>query len=174
MNEQSGGDIMTSGDLSDAIAAQSVGGGGGNGGAAGGLIGIGGMGGSSGSGSTVTVDNAATLMTTGETADGIFAESVGGGGGNGGGTALAVIAIGGSGGSSGNGGDVVVDNAASGIIDVTGDQSDGVFAQSVGGGGGQGGSNGSSDVDLGLFRFRRMSPWAAVAGPAVPRAMAAR
>jgi len=38
---------------------------------------------SSGAGSTVTVDNAATLMTTGETAEGIFVES-GGGGGHGG------------------------------------------------------------------------------------------
>jgi hypothetical protein len=48
------------------------------------------------------------------------------------------VAVGGDGGSGGNGGKVTVENA--GVMHTTGPNSDGVFAQSVGGSGGSGGS----------------------------------
>ncbi len=88
------GGILTSGNYSDGIFAQSVGGGGGNAGNAlangsGGNISvnvaIGGNGGGGGNGGTVTVDNGAgAILTKGANAAGIFAQSVGGGGGTGG------------------------------------------------------------------------------------------
>ena len=93
-NIYGGGAILTYGDGSAGIIAQSVGGGGGNGGHAvadgsGGSItvniGVGGTGGAGGSGGAVLVDNGTgAILTTGANADGIFAQSVGGGGGVGG------------------------------------------------------------------------------------------
>jgi hypothetical protein len=145
-------EIQTSGTGSTAIFAQSVGGGGGNGGFAvaagigGGAIsvGLGGKGNSGGNGAAVNVTNADNLLTQGNMADGIFAQSVGGGGGNGGFAAAAsggVIgvsaAIGGGGAGGGNSGAVSVTNA--GTIITDGSLSYGIDAQSVGGGGGNGG-----------------------------------
>ena len=68
------------------VFAQSVGGGGGSGGNSGGAISFGGSGGSGGTGGGVTAYNRADaeILTTGDAAYGIFAQSVGGGGGNGG------------------------------------------------------------------------------------------
>ncbi len=87
--------ITTRGDESHAIFAQSVGGGGGSGGfsVSGGIssqsgtvgLSIGGFGDGGGNANNVTVSSAnATLMTGGDRAHGIFAQSLGGGGGNGG------------------------------------------------------------------------------------------
>ncbi|TLU87805.1 MAG: hypothetical protein FDX21_03015 [Chlorobium sp.] len=150
--------ITTTGYGSTAIFAQSVGGGGGNGGSAGGLISLGGgprswipgeVTASAGNGGTVSVSNDATLHTTGGNADGIEAQSIGGGGGNGGSSGLSGIAVGGKGGASGDGGDVTVTNSATAKIVTEGAASDGIFAQSVGGGGGNGGGTGLGVVTIG-------------------------
>ena len=140
----------------DAILAQSIGGGGGNGGGTsaqnsvtipvvnitiggGALIAYGAAGGSAGAGGLVMVDNSAYLTTYGDRANGIEAQSIGGGGGEGG-VAVGLIAIGGAGGSSGDGGEVDVTNEANGqVITTWGVMSNGIFAQSIGGGGGDGG-----------------------------------
>jgi hypothetical protein len=133
-----GGDILTTGTVNDdGIFAQSVGAGGGQAGSGSGFVDIGGNGGSSGFGGTVTANNAANIQTAGLFSDGIAIQSIGGGGGTGGGGALSLVAIGGSGGSSGVGGAVLATN--SGDILTTGDESNAVSAQSVGGGGGRGG-----------------------------------
>jgi hypothetical protein len=150
--------IDTSGDRAKGIFAQSIGGGGGNGGfsvqASGGYVGalsasVGGRGGFGGIGNRVEIDATTDITTGGFDADGILAQSVGGGGGNGGfamsfafsggdvGAGAVGAAIGGAGGTGGNGG--VVDIDAGGSITTTGEQSDGLIAQSIGGGGGNGG-----------------------------------
>ena len=166
--------IETEGDLAHGILAQSIGGGGGAGGfsMAGSLalsqeskqisVAIGGDGGGGGSGSNVLVFNSGSIVTLGERANGIFAQSVGGGGGDGGeakvmnkslgmvftnsgaagtndkGWSLSIaIGAGGNGGSAGNGGVVAVTNLGS--ISTGGSNSIGILAQSVGGGGGSGG-----------------------------------
>ncbi|WP_119389810.1 autotransporter outer membrane beta-barrel domain-containing protein [Taklimakanibacter lacteus] len=131
-----GGSITTSGSSSSAVFAQSVGGGGGAGGVGGGLVGFGGAGTVGGNGGTVLVTNSVALTTNGVQSAGIFAQSVGGSGGSGA-PAGGAFAIGGSGGPGGNGSGVTVNS--SGPITTQLEQSDGIFAQSVGGGGGSGG-----------------------------------
>ena len=148
------GTIDTSGAGAAGVFAQSVGGGGGNGGSAlAGSIGlasvattVGGRGGAGNFGGVVDILNAGVITTRGNNSAGVFAQSVGGGGGSGGdATSLALagpvavaVAVGGSGGSGGNGGNVLVRNE--GRIEAQGPNSDGVFAQSIGGSGGSGGS----------------------------------
>lgn len=97
---------------------------------------------------------AGTLLTFGDGAHGVLAQSVGGGGGNGGignsdaytqGGVAAVkanIELGGKGGTGGNGGDVKVHNFAGHTVQTQGSGSKGIVAQSIGGGGGnsQGGT----------------------------------
>ena len=142
----------------DGILAQSIGGGGGNGSSVLSLnvaapapgstlvgLNIGGSGGEGNIGGTVIVENSGTIVTYGEDAHGIFAQSIGGGGGNGG-IALAVngvlasngtapvLAIGGFGGDGGNGGNVTATNT--GVIQTSGKNAYGILAQSIGGGGG--------------------------------------
>ncbi|WP_409413325.1 hypothetical protein [Altererythrobacter sp. MF3-039] len=174
VNITQGGTILTTGDFSTGIVAQSVGGGGGNGGLAAGAsafvgVAVGGKGGGGGDGGIVTVTHATqdrvidgvtrTLLpvvhTTGNFSTGVFAQSVGGGGGNGGAaiqTTLGLfgsvsVAVGGSGGSGGKGGTVnILDE---GIILTDGAFSHGLFAQSVGGGGGNGGNAVSISGSLG-------------------------
>ena len=138
---------------------------GGIGGAASFNMAVGGSGGDGGSAGQVILDNSGDITAWGDTSHAIMAQSTGGGGGNGGMSITASItaltkgvsaglSIGGSGGKGGKGGDVyvgytVVDpvtrnlatKAATGTLTTHGDKSDGVFAQSVGGGGGQGGSS---------------------------------
>ena len=158
-------DYATSGDDSDAILAQSIGGGGGNGGSA--LaqteaIGVpdlpslsistavGGNGGSAGNGASVAVTNAGQVATTGDDSVGILAQSLGGGGGNGGdGGALARaigasaanvkigVSVGGNGGGGGDGGVVTVMN--NGGVQTAGADAAAIMAQSIGGGGGTAG-----------------------------------
>lgn len=160
--------IITAGDFAHGILAMSVGGGGGNGsdvftfnspgfsssGSASYMgISIGGSGGTGGTGGLVDVLNEGLIQTYGGQAHGIIAQSIGGGGGNGGmaitgdlafgsgssgnsGTSLEV-SIGGFGGDGNAGGNVNVTNT--GTIDVRGEKSFGILAQSVGGGGGDGG-----------------------------------
>ena len=152
------GMIITEGDGAYGIFAQSLGGGGGNGSSVLSLTGMrsgadsgaftfsyGGTGGSGNSAGTVIVDNRGVIDTAGDSAHGIFAQSLGGGGGNGG-MAIAgnmiigasgntpLITIGGFGGSGGDGGPVTVTN--SGSITTRGAGAHGIQAQSIGGGGG--------------------------------------
>ena len=141
---QNSGGIVTAGDHSNAILAQSVGGGGGNGAGSGGAFSFGGSGSSGGSGGRVEVLNNGTLLTGGTFADGILAQSIGGGGGSGGGSG-GMVSFGGSGSATGNGGDVAIVNQ--GAVTTTGDYASALHAQSIGGGGGNGGGSG------GLFSF---------------------
>lgn len=152
VNVQNWAAIQTKGALSAGIFTQSIGGGGGNGGFAGSLaiggtsasVSLGGSGGSGGRAGRVDVDNFGTIDTSGANAAGIFGQSVGGGGGNGGsafagsiGLASVSTTVGGGGGAGNYGG--VVDILNTGVITTRGNNSAGVFAQSVGGGGGSGG-----------------------------------
>jgi hypothetical protein len=153
--------IWTLGDSARGIFAQSVSDGGGSGGTAktdgdflkkAGADGqtfnitLGGDGGGGGDSTTVTVNNGGAIMTLGDTADAIFAQSIGGGGGLGGhastqgasGHSTANLTVGGSSGTPSNGGTVTVTNT--GIIMTRGGNSAGIFAQSVGGGGGKAGT----------------------------------
>ncbi|MBC2886317.1 autotransporter outer membrane beta-barrel domain-containing protein [Ochrobactrum sp. CM-21-5] len=162
-----GARIITDGNESHGIFAQSIGGGGGNGGEVlsvtvtkpsstanseqGLQLGIGGSGADGGTGGAVDVVNDGLIVTRGDKAHGILAQSIGGGGGNGGYSVTGSLAlqkgtesnpsvalnIGGSGGSGNAAGAVTVTNT--GEINVSGSQSYGVLAQSVGGGGGNGG-----------------------------------
>ncbi len=158
-----GGTITTSGDASIGIAAQSIGGGGGNGGFAGTFaagptsasVGIGGSGAAGGAAGQVDVNNFGAILTGGDNAIGIFAQSVGGGGGNGGsalsgsaGVFTASTSVGGGGGAGNNGGLVNVINE--GLISTLGANAAGVFAQSIGGGGGNGGNAVSTSIAGGV------------------------
>ncbi|WP_428928017.1 hypothetical protein [Marinibacterium sp. SX1] len=157
------GTIRTSGYQSYGIYAQSTGGDGGTGGAvyaatvnvgADGTLSldvtVGGDGGDSGTGGAVLVENldGADITTEGHYSDAIYAQSVGGNGGNGGGSYAfyaaattganlsSTISVGGSGGTGATGGDVGVLNAAD--LYTSGGNSNGIFAQSIGGNGGAG------------------------------------
>lgn len=153
--------LWTMGDSADGVFAQSVGGGGGSGGTSketdkflgggngsGGSVSeeVGGTGGSGGTGGAVTVINEGNIMTMGDSANGIFAQSIGGGGGLGtGGTSKDsagkisnTVTTSGGAASSADGGTVTVTNSAT-IVTWGGDAA-GIYAQSVGGGGGKAGS----------------------------------
>ncbi|MFA5703623.1 MAG: autotransporter outer membrane beta-barrel domain-containing protein [Advenella sp.] len=159
------GSLLTSGQESTALMAQSIGGGGGIGGSASALsiggfpagtsgeqvtsvIAIGGKGGSGNVGGLVQLDNSGMIRTTGNDASGVSLQSIGGGGGMGGGATASTIeiprgdtltlkvAIGGSGGNGNAGGAVNFKN--SGSIQTAGQLSSGVSLQSIGGGGGDG------------------------------------
>ncbi|MBB3694915.1 autotransporter outer membrane beta-barrel domain-containing protein [Sphingomonas sp. BK580] len=156
------GIIQTEGDQSIGALAQSIGGGGGAGGSAlaitiGSVLtsatAIGGTGGVGGNGDLAQIYNLGQVVTTGNNAIGLVAQSVGGGGGNAGSSlaeAFAVnppdspiptftldLAIGGKGGAGGYGGVVRLYNTH--LIATQGAQAFGVLAQSIGGGGGNGG-----------------------------------
>lgn len=143
------GYILTAGDLSHGILAQSIGGGGGQGGVAyasgtnkTNLSGtLGGKGGSGNVGGYVEVSHSGTIQTYGEASYGVFAQSVGGGGGNGVGALssdnkklVLNFTAGGNGGTGANGGNVKVLNY--GTTRTQGDEAHAIVAQSVGGGGG--------------------------------------
>ncbi|MBR9824543.1 MAG: hypothetical protein GYB36_01925 [Alphaproteobacteria bacterium] len=142
----SGGSIYTEGVGSDGIFAQSIGGGGGAGSSTGGVFALGGSGSGGGNGGIVYVSNAGSIITLGNYARGIFAQSVGGGGGSGGdGGGLA--AIGGSGGTASAASTVTVINT--GTITTGGNLASAIQAQSIGGGGGDGGSTGGVFLTIG-------------------------
>jgi hypothetical protein len=166
--------VSTSGNLTSTgygaagIVAQSAGGSGGNGATAGAVFGAkAGGGGVGGDGNMVFVtansspSEYALISTSGDDADGIIAQSIGGGGGNGGSLSVgsfagAAVAIGGRGETGGNGSTVAVnigsvdpDTGAvspGAIVSTNGLRSAGIVAQSVGGGGGNGGSAYSTAV----------------------------
>src|SRR5690606_38512696 len=103
-----------------------------------GVIALGGNGGAGGAGGAVTVSGSPAVTTTGNSAIGVIAQSIGGGGGTAG-SASGLFAVGGSVSDSQNNSAGTV-NVAVGTVSTQGDGSIGVLAQSVGGGGGSGGS----------------------------------
>lgn len=159
------GGISTNGAQSPGVVAQSIGGGGGTGGSAQSYnIGVlftdatavGGTGGSGGNGYAVKLESSLDITTTGNDSPDMLAQSIGGGGGDAG-SALtrtetlpadempsisittSVGGTGGKGGSGGNNGGTQVQN--DGAIETSGDGSDGIVAQAIGGGGGNGGGS---------------------------------
>ena len=143
-------EILTNGDTSKAIIAQSVGGGGGIGGdsdeiAVGASVAIGGNGGFGGNGAAVGVTiGASTILGTlsEQGGGGVLAQSIGGAGGSGGtatskGVGFFALTIGGGGGTGGTASTATIDSA--GLVTTWGDNAAGLQAQSVGGGGGNGG-----------------------------------
>ncbi len=144
--------IVTSGDRSTGILAQSIGGGGGTGGlsAAQGIgsagaisLSLGSGDASGGNGGSVSVTTASGIVTSGDDSAGILAQSVGNGGGFGGidvsgdlaGASSMTAALGASGTGNGDGGDLSLISTGSAIT-TSGDRSHGILAQSIGGGGG--------------------------------------
>ncbi len=144
----SSGAIATLGDAADGLLAQSIGGGGGRGGL--GDVGaiaslkLGGTG-DAGNGSQVTVTNSGGVATSGLSAKGIIAQSIGGGGGVGLAANFGTVVLGGSGSNSGSGGSVSVTNSAT-LVGTNGDTADALFAQSIGGGGGVATTVGTSSM----------------------------
>lgn len=137
------GKVTTTGLLSNAIFAQSIGGGGGYGGSSKGWFSVGGDGGGGGNAGTVTVTNSGTTVKTKRTtpqpstprASAAAAARAALSG------AIAPflsVAVGGNGAQGGTGNVVTVDSLAGEIL-TSGDRSYGIFAQSIGGGGGDGG-----------------------------------
>lgn len=167
--------LLTTGESAAGMLVQSVGGGGGAGGTGDGqakstggdttistTLTMGGTGGSGGDGYGATANNTGgSIITLGDGAFGIGAQSIGGGGGAGGGAAgsakgayaatVTMGANGGKGGSTyhidGNGneiGGVTVHNDATSTVVTFGADANGIVAQSIGGGGGIGGKAGSN------------------------------
>ncbi|WP_246739674.1 autotransporter outer membrane beta-barrel domain-containing protein [Martelella sp. HB161492] len=157
--------VQTSGDYADGLVVQSIGGGGGNAGTGSGStkaskgiktaalnISMGADGGAGGYGGTVNVGldaTAAKVTTAGHVSRGIFAQSIGGGGGASSGSGgmgdadwALTIGLGAKGSDGGDGGAVNV--WSNGTIITSGDWSDAILAQSIGGGGGAAGSGKSS------------------------------
>ncbi len=156
------GTITTTGLGANALYGQSVAGAGGDAGSSGGFVALGSDGGSGAqaacaadpsqclNGGMITVTNEGALITQGDTATAIFAQSIGGGGGNGG-SSSGVFSFGGSGGAGGNGGVVNVTNTSTGDIEVSGSNGAmGIFAESIGGGGGNGGDALSAGTSLNM------------------------
>jgi hypothetical protein len=159
---QNDGLIITSGESADGMLAQSIGGSGGQGGTGDAKtsgssddadiklsVAVGGAGGGGGSGGGVSANNTAAIITLGDGAIGVGAQSIGGGGGRAGGagastsgTYQAQVTVGGNGGSGGTASAVTVNN--SGTIVTFGADAPGIHAQSVGGSGGIGGKGSSS------------------------------
>ncbi|MDF2231484.1 autotransporter outer membrane beta-barrel domain-containing protein [Albimonas sp. CAU 1670] len=166
------GTLTTAGEFSYGVLAQSVGGGGGDGGASFDLSvgvppsGVGGNGGVGGGGGAVTLNNVGlggafipgaplpVVVTGGDNAHGVIAQSIGGGGGaggnaDGGGASIDSMQIAGGAQSGGNGGATTIDFIG-GWVTTTGSHAIGLLSQSVGGGGGSGGSAFSFDASLGF------------------------
>ena len=103
------GDIVTDGEGSHGVLAQSIGGTGGDGGSAGGIVALGGDGSEGGNGGfvKVTTDAGSRIETLEIASHGILAESIGGGGGNGG-VGGGIVGIGAEGDGGGDGGGVSI------------------------------------------------------------------
>ena len=172
------GSLVTEGNGSIGVIAQSIGGGGGNGGSAAtdminlfppvpdvpnytfeATVSIGGNSGNGGNGGEVNFTNSGAIVTNGTGAWGALIQSIGGGGGNGGDAdafSLAIqtpalssnTTIGGSGGTGGTGGNVIFRNVKGSNVETYGDDALGVVAQSIGGGGGNGGSASARQLNL--------------------------
>jgi hypothetical protein len=138
---QEGAFVTTTGDSSHGAFAQSIGGGGGNSGVTAGAFSFGGNGSGGGTGGIVNIFSSGVISTDGLDSRGIFAQSVGGGGGTALGTG-GIASFGGSGGAGGQSSNVSVTTTATSLITTLIRGSDGIFAQSVGGGGGAGSTAG--------------------------------
>ncbi|WP_159993685.1 autotransporter outer membrane beta-barrel domain-containing protein [Roseomonas sp. 18066] len=155
--------VATRGQDAYGVIAQSIGGGGGAGGGGDAsasasdakfsfatAVGVGGRGGTGGDAGTVDLRNSGAILTRGDGADAVFAQSVGGGGGAaGGGTATyaggnlsIAVGVGGQGGAGGQGNAATVVN--SGSILTRGTDAIGLAVQSIGGGGGKAGKGGAT------------------------------
>ncbi|WP_038023751.1 autotransporter outer membrane beta-barrel domain-containing protein [Synechococcus sp. RS9916] len=147
-----GGTIVTAGDYSAGVVAQSVGAGGGRIGSASGQLTLGGDN-ASGDAGNVTINNTAgTIATAGDYSPSYLMQSVGGGGGMvglGDSTASGTVILGGgTNGTAGSGGTLTLVEGG-GILQATGLFSPGVIHQSIGGGGGWIGSVPAGTVQLG-------------------------
>lgn len=166
------GKIETSGQFSPGVLAQSIGGGGGNGGdtftaSAGVSVAIGGSASGGGNGGAVCLSNhsgcddgsatyaASNIVTHGDYAPGIIAQSIGGGGGTGGSVnnvsfaSVLALQLGGAGGVGGNAAETKV-GYSNLNINTDGAHAIGVLAQSIGGGGGNGGDSSYADATVGV------------------------
>lgn len=131
--------------------------------------------GASGSGSYVTLDleDESNILTNGQAAHGVVAQSIGGGGGIAGDTSASTLLTTdyarnnatNAGNATGNGGAVTVTSAAT--IQVSGKGAIGVVAQSIAGGGGLGG-----DVSGSFAGSTTTKAGSAVAGEVTSRMMA--
>jgi hypothetical protein len=162
--------ITTAGNDSKGIDAKSVGGAGGNGFAAEALGAFGARQGGSADAGKVTVYNWNRIVTGTSAAPGtsddpvygddpicgvgcsygIFAQSIGGGGGHAGTSGGVFTSVGGSGSSGGDGGEVFVQTYASGSITTYLEDSDAIYAHSIGGGGGKAGGTVSVAPGVGV------------------------
>ncbi|WP_158969611.1 autotransporter outer membrane beta-barrel domain-containing protein [Chachezhania sediminis] len=143
------GVVNTSGYGAMGIVAQTLSGGGGAAGMSGGILSVGGDAGSASNNSgSANVNLDGDVITEGDAATGVLAQSIGGGGGSAAGSA-GVIAIGGSG-SAGGGAGVVDVYQVGGLIQTSGTHAPGIQAQSIGGGGGSGGDVIDASVGLGV------------------------
>jgi hypothetical protein len=137
---ESAGTLTTVGMAAHGISAQSRSGVSGNGSnGTGGLYGPAGDAGRTGFTGSVSVTNTGVISTSGTSAFGIQAQSVGGGSGTGGSASGSVLSFGGSATAAATGGSVTV-NQNAGSITTRGDFALGILAQSLGGGGGDAGS----------------------------------
>ena len=166
--------VSTSGESATGVLLQSIGGGGGQGGAIysnaassstdatlGGLaVGASGAGGAGGHSGTIAINAAdLSISTSGNNSIALLTQSIGGGGGAAGTNVNNVqggdiginIGIGASGGAGGNSGAVNL-NIQDGTILTSGDNSTGIYVQSVGGGGGSASSfvGGSSASNISI------------------------
>jgi uncharacterized protein YhjY with autotransporter beta-barrel domain len=149
------GEIAANGTYAPGILAQSLGGNGGDGGTPSEFV-IGPNGGAGSTGGTagsVSVTGSGLVVRTGvyvdptlyEGSPGVLAQSIGGGGGSGG-TSKGVFAVGGDGGNGVNGNTVNI--GVQSQVETFGFGSDGLAAQSIGGGGGKAGDASGSSVGL--------------------------
>ncbi|MHC2020290.1 hypothetical protein [Methylobacterium sp. CM6247] len=145
------GAITTFGAYSQGILAQSISGSGGAGGNASGspFSDSGGRGASGAAGGVIALTSTGMITTSGESAQAIVAQSIGGDGGAGG-TAGGMISV--DGGASGNGGaggniQLTLGGGSAGALSTSGTLSHTVVAQSIGGGGGIGGNAYGSGLD---------------------------
>ncbi len=130
--------VTTQGQYAHGLVAQSIGGSGGAGAMSDSLVSLGGAGGAGGSGGTVTISGASNVSTSGDSAIGVIAQSIGGGGGTAG-SATGLFSVGGSVNSTQSNNASTVSVAVN-SVDTKGDGSIGILAQSIGGSGGSGGS----------------------------------
>lgn len=134
--------IKTTGPEAAGVHLHSIGGGGGVGASGKGFVSVGGKGGRGGDGAGLTANLLGKITTTGDHAQGVLADSIGGGGGRAD-TSGGSYAIGGSGGAGGNGGAINLNTAdgttASAGITTSGAHASAIELKSVGGGGGSGG-----------------------------------
>jgi hypothetical protein len=137
------GQITTGGDGAAGLIVQSSGGNAGTGGSSYGIVGDAGGGGFGGNGSAATAVNNGYIHTTGKSAYGVLAQSIGGIGGNSGNSG-GIVAFGGSGGGGGHGGLAQVRLGATSVTKTDGDWAHGILAQSIGGGGGSTGWSGGA------------------------------